>query len=308
MTKPFDKRTFLKSTILTIVLSCVGFALLEMHLVPYGFTLFCIMPIVIGYILGNTLSFTRSLFFGALVGILSYFYLLLIGGFESYFCIITVSPLLFILFICGIYFGNLLKKARDEKAPPENKKLNVTVLPLLVLMLSIGIEHFFTEKYTGVKVETSLFLPYPKEVVFDYIKSVDSLGGEVPFLLHIGVQKPLRCVLEKDTVGAKRICYFKEGTIDEVVTEYKRGESLKMKITRYGMPGRKWLHFEDAIYTFKEVKGGTEITRITTYKTELKPRFYWNYFETKAIETEHQYVLQDLKRRLDRDSSLIRHR
>lgn len=83
------------------------------------------------------------------------------------------------------------------------------------------------------------------------------MGGEVPFLMKIGVQKPLKCVLEKDSVGAKRICYFKEGTIDEVVTEFKRGESLKMKVTNYGMPGRKWLHFDDAIYLFKPVNGGT---------------------------------------------------
>lgn len=107
--------------------------------------------------------------------------------------------------------------------------------------------------------------------------------------------------LTVDSVGAKRVCNFKEGTIDEEVTEIKRGEILKIKITNYGMPGRKWLHFQDVIYLFKQVGSETELTRITTYRSELKPRFYWNYFETAAIQAEHNYVLADLKRRLDND-------
>jgi hypothetical protein len=66
------------------------------------------------------------------------------------------------------------------------------------------------------------------------------------------------------------------------------------------MPGRKWLHFQDAIYLFKQIGDSTELTRITTYKTELKPRFYWKFWEEKAIRAEHEYVLTDLKRRLDK--------
>jgi len=73
-----------------------------------------------------------------------------------------------------------------------------------------------------------------------------------------------------------------------------------MKITKYNMPGRKWLHFQDAVYLFKTVDNATELTRITTYKTELKPRFYWGFWEKKAIKAEHEYVLNDLKRRLNK--------
>jgi hypothetical protein len=294
-----DIQLFIKGALLTFVLSCLGFVLLELNLIPYGLTLFCVLPILLGYALGIFPSFKISLVFAALFGLIWYFYLLYLGGYESLFCILTVSPFVTLLMLVGIYIGYAIRKKINKRRT--GKSLRIYVLPLFILSLSGSIEKFFLDKYTDVTVETKILLPYPSEIVFDYIKSVDTVDSDKPFLLHIGIQVPLRCVLEDDSVGAKRVCYFKEGTIDEVVTEIKRGEILKMKITNYGMPGRKWLHFKDAIYLFKKIGDETELTRITTYRTELKPRFYWNYFETKAIQAEHNYVLSDLKRRLDKD-------
>lgn len=114
MKKPINKKNFLLTASLTIMLSCIGFALLEFNLVPYCFTLFCVMPILIGFILCQSRTFTTSLFMGVLLGILCFFYMLLIGGFESYFCIITISPLLFALFFLGMFFGKMIKRNKDE--------------------------------------------------------------------------------------------------------------------------------------------------------------------------------------------------
>jgi hypothetical protein len=296
-----DIKLLSKVILLTIVLSSLGFVLLELNLVPYGFTLFCIMPILIGYVIGTFPEFKMALVVAAVLGIVIFMFLLVIGGLESMWCVLTLSPLIYGLLFLGMFLGYFIKEQINgrKKSNTKNQELKIYLLPLMVLILSSSIEKFFTDKYTFVTVETKILLPYPKEIVFDYIKSVDTLDSEKPFMLHIGVQVPLKCVLEKDSVGAKRTCYFKEGTIDEVVTEIKRGEVLRMKITNYGMPGRKWLHFQDAIYLFKQVGTETELTRITTYNSELKPRFYWDFFETTAIQAEHNYVLTDLRRRLD---------
>jgi len=287
---------------ITVALSSLGFILLELNLVSYGFTLFCVMPVILGYALGIFPKFSTILIFAGVMGVLATFFLLIIGELESLWCILTLLPLLLFLLFIGMYIGYAARKAVDRQKEKKSKDqtLQLYLYPLIILFLSGFFERFFTEKYTDVTVETKIMLPYPKEIVFDYIKSVDTLDSDKPFLFHIGVQVPLKCVLEKDSVGSARTCYFKGGTIDEVVTEFKRGEILKMKVTNFSMPGRKWLHFQDAIYLFKKKGDKTELTRITTYKTELKPRFYWNYFETIAIQAEHNYVLTDLKKRLEK--------
>jgi hypothetical protein len=105
--------------------------------------------------------------------------------------------------------------------------------------------------------------------------------------------------LEKEEAGAKRICYFQDGSIEEKVIDIKRGEFIKMKVTDYNLPGFKWLKFDDAIYLFTQEGDSTKLTRITTYQSQLKPRIYWEFWEKQAIEAQHEYVLNDLKRRLD---------
>lgn len=296
--KSLDTKVFIKTIILTVALSCIGFGLLELNLVPYGYTLFCVMPILIGYVIGQYPKFKLTIAVAGILGIVIFFYLLVIGGLESWWCVLTLSPLIYLLLFIGMYIGFLIKKSQLNKDNENGKRLNAYLLPVIILLFSSAIEKFFSEKYTDVKIETKIILPFSKEMVFDYVKSFDTLQSEKPFLFSIGIQTPLKCVLEKDSVGAKRTCYFKEGTIDEIVTDFKRGEILQMKITKYNMPGRKWLHFQDAIYLFTAVGNSTELTRITTYQSELKPRFYWSFWEEKAVRAEHDYVLADLKRRL----------
>jgi hypothetical protein len=87
--------------------------------------------------------------------------------------------------------------------------------------------------------------------------------------------------------------------IEEKVTAIQPGILLKMDVVSSTLPLPKWLKFNQAIYTFERKGNGTLLTRITTYRTELKPRFYWRWVEAKAIEAEHEYVLNDLKCRLE---------
>ena len=83
------------------------------------------------------------------------------------------------------------------------------------------------------------------------------------------------------------------------ITELEKGKILKMDVIGYQLTGRKWLGFKEAIYLFDELdNGGTKMTRITTYTSELNPRFYWRPLEKIGIEQEHEYVFSNLKKDL----------
>lgn len=75
-----------------------------------------------------------------------------------------------------------------------------------------------------------------------------------------------------------------------------------MDVIGCNLIGRDWLGFKKAIYYFEKVGAGScRLTRITTYTSELTPRFYWQPFEEMGIREEHDYVfnnlLNDLKRK-----------
>jgi len=290
------KKQFLTTILLTTLLSSVGFALFHFGLIGYSYTFFVLIPLCIGYFLGLKLDWGISFVIALIIGLVGFFYLLITAQLEWTFCIIILLPLFLPLILLGIWIGSLLKKDLSNR---KTNALKASLYPLIVLLFSGTIEHFFSSNYEYAKVESIIFLHYDASTVYDFIKSVDTLEGEKSLLMNLGLSVPQKCVLKKEEVGAKRICYFEGGSIEEKVVDIKRGEFIKMKVTDYDLPGFKWLKFDDAIYLFTQESDSTKLTRITTYQSQLKPRIYWEFWEKQAIEAEHEYVLNDLKRRLD---------
>ena len=102
-------------------------------------------------------------------------------------------------------------------------------------------------------------------------------------------------------VGGIRTCYFEGGQIVERITELEKGKILKMDVIDYQLTGKKWLVFKEAIYTFEELKNGNcKMLRITSYTSELYPRFYWRPLEKIGIKQEHEYVFRNLKKDLEK--------
>ena len=291
------KNQYLVTGLATFCLSLIGFVLFQLGLTGLGYTFFIGVPIGIGYFLGLRISWNLSLIIAAGIGFGAFFILLITAQLEGMLCIVMLLPLFVAVVLLGIWIGYTIREllAKGKKG----KNIRVSLYPLLILLFTGTIEHFFTSKYEYAKVESTIHLPYDAATVYDFIKSVDTLNGEKSLLMYLGLPVPKKCILDKEEVGAKRICYFDEGTIEEKVTEIKRGELIRMTVTDYKLPGFKWLKFDDAIYRFTEHDGITELTRITTYRSQLKPRVYWEFWEKRAIQAQHEYVLYDLKRRLD---------
>ena len=131
--------------------------------------------------------------------------------------------------------------------------------------------------------------------VYDVIKSVDTLNVEKTFLMQLDLPVPHKCVLDKEEVGGIRTCYFDGGIIKQEVVALEKGRLMQMKVLDYQLTGRKWLGFEDAIYTFDSLPNGhCKMTRITSYTSELYPRFYWQPLEQIGIEQEHDYVFRNI--------------
>jgi hypothetical protein len=290
------KRQFLFTILLTTFLSLAGFALFHFGLIGYGYTFFILIPFCIGYFLGLKLDWGVSFVVALTIGLVCFFYLLITAQLEWTFCVVILLPLFLPLILLGIWIGGLLKEYLYKKKAND---LKASLYPLIVLLFSGTIEHFFSSSYEYAKVESTIYLHHDASTVYDLIKSVDTLDGKRSLLMNLGLSVPQKCVLEKEEVGAKRTCYFDGGTIEETVTEIKRGECIKMKVTGYDLPGFKWLKFDDAIYLFEQKGDSTRLTRITTYRSQLKPRIYWEFWEKEAIEAQHEYVLNDLKRRLE---------
>lgn len=275
----------------------LGFALLHYELIGYGLSFFVFLPFALGYILGKSTIRIISLW-GLIISLVVFFTLLLAGGLEGMVCILMAMPLILIAITLGAFIKHLIKKYQNTEK--QDNLIKSSILPFCIFLALAFIETELTKNEQFIiEVKSEIILPYSPIQVYETIKSVDTLDAEKPFLMKLDLPIPQKCVLKEEKVGGIRTCYFQGGQIVERITKLEKGKILKMDVIDYQLTGRKWLGFKEAIYIFDEFENGqTKMTRITTYTSELYPRFYWQPLEKIGIEQEHEYVFNNLKKDL----------
>jgi hypothetical protein len=138
----------------------------------------------------------------------------------------------------------------------------------------------------------------PPERVWAEIKSVESINASKPLLLKMGLPVPISCKLEGEGVGGKRTCYFDSGYIEERITEWNPPATMKLEIVAVTLPGRHWLSFKDASYEIQREGNKTHLIRKTTIISRLYPAWYWRPLEDLGVQAEHDYLFEDIARKL----------
>ncbi len=291
------KKQFTLSIIISLTFLSLGFLLLHYEMIGYGLSFFVFLPFVLGFILGKSTVRSVSLW-GLITSLVIFIILLLVGGLEGMLCVLMAMPLILIGVALGAMAKKLWKKYR--KTSEEENIVKISILPLCLFLVLAFIEtELRRDEENIIEVKSEIILPYSALQVYETIKSVDTLIAEKPFLMKLDLPIPLKCVLEEEKVGGIRTCYFEGGLIVEQITELEKGKILKMDVIDNQLTGRKWLGFKEAIYLFDEIAPGqTKMTRITTYTSELYPRFYWQALERMGIEQEHAYVFRNLEQDL----------
>jgi hypothetical protein len=263
-----------------------------------GQVFFLMLPLVVGVSIAlvTPRGMYSALLLAATVSLLICMVSLVSLHAEGILCAVMAFPLIFVPLALGVALGMLLRKIIR---PFETAKLNVVILLLGPVLLFGGHrweEKNYPEPRTAI-VTTTMHIAAPPEEVWRNIQSLDRLGGRKPFLMHIGLPIPQRCVLQGTSVGSKRICYFDQGSIEESVLEWDPPHKMRLAIDRTNMPGRHWLSFNGAEYDLRADTAGTTITRTTTIRSTLRPAWYWARFETWGVQSEHRYLFSDLAKR-----------
>jgi hypothetical protein len=287
------KKEFILSIAISITFLSLGFLLLHFELIGYGLSFFVFLPFALGFILGKSTIKAISLL-GLVVSLTIFCILLLAGNLEGMVCLLLAMPLILIAIVLGAVVKHQIKKYRNTNK--HDDLIKSSILPFFIFLTFAFIETELTKNERFIiEVKSEIILPFSSIQVYETIKSVDTLDAEKPFLMKLDLPIPQKCILQEEKIGGIRTCYFEGGQIVERITELEKGKILKMDVIDYQLTGRKWLGFKEAIYLFDELEDGTsKMTRITTYSSELYPRFYWQPLETIGIEQEHEYVFNNL--------------
>jgi Polyketide cyclase / dehydrase and lipid transport len=260
-----------------------------------GYVLFVFVPLSAGVAIAFTVRRKGSIAAATLLATFSSLIVLVAAGREGLLCALMAFPLVFVVLLIGVGLGTLLSKMIGGRKGATSATL--LLLPALVLG-GHQIELRTPSQPRVSAVKTTVWLAAAPEQVWPLVQTVDSIGGPKPLLMHVGLPIPQRCVLRGTAVGGKRVCYFDKGYIEESILEWQPPYRMRLSIDRTNLPGRHWLGFELAEYTFKSDNGGTRLTRTTTITSGLSPSWYWEPLERWGVESEHEYLFRDLERKV----------
>jgi len=136
----------------------------------------------------------------------------------------------------------------------------------------------------------------PMDVVWKSVKEPENIIGDDSFLRMIGLPIPNKCSMSED---GKRICYFEEGEMHQVITNEDIGKSFSVDIVECTFVIREWLSFINASYNFIQRDGFVEVIRTDNIQSTLRPRWYWYWFESKCVQLEHRFVMSSMKQKAE---------
>ena len=287
-------------TLTAVAFGAGGFFLVNDNYGAMGSVLFLLLPFATGFATALVSHGKKLIAAALLIGLIICTALLLATGHEGWVCVLMSMPLIVIGLTIGAIFGVIIRRHIIDKG--QKPRVATLFLLLVIPFFLMGANHAEEGSRRTPRsqtVQNRLAVNAPPEVVWNQLKSLDQVSGHKGLLMTIGSPVPVRCTMEGDGVGAKRTCYFESGHIEERVTEWNPPNLMRFEITDFDVPGRPWLSFKDASYELRQENGQTVIVRTTTIISRLSPAFYWRPLEKLGVETEHEYLFEELRRRLD---------
>ena len=276
-----------------------GFFLLKDNTSSMGVVLFFILPFATGLATALFARGMKILFASLVIAAVICTAILILTNMEGWVCVLMSTPLIAVGMTVGALIGVFIRRRVDKSPSSTTLRLFILVVIPCFLMGADYSEKSSRRMLRYEMITHEVTLNASPEAVWNELKGFDKITGSKTFLMKIGLPVPVSCVMEGEGVGAKRTCYFESGSIEERVTEWQPPNVMKFEITASDVPGRPWLSFKDAGYEIRSVSGKTVVTRTTTIVSRLSPAWYWRPMEKIGVETEHEYLFEELKRRVE---------
>ncbi len=277
-----------------------GYFLIEqMKNATMGVALFALLPIATGFATAIVARGKDIIFASLAIAVVICTCVLAMTGREGGVCVLMSAPLILagltIGALAGLLFTRLTKDFRRQRMM---SLLMLAVLPFF-LMGANGVEQRSVTTPRAETITSTLVTDASRELVWEQLKTFDRIQGTKGLLMTIGLPVPVSCSMSGEGVGAIRTCYFEKGHIAERVTEWNPPSSMKFDVVEFDVPGRPWLSFKDASYELTTEGGKTFVTRKTTIFSILGPAWYWRPLEKIGVETEHEYLFEEVKRKIE---------
>jgi len=203
---------------------------------------------------------------------------------------VAVGPLL-IGTLCGVMLREVLKHSNWEQ------RWHLPVLALLLAPVLCGfIERAMWRPRAVESVVTSLEIRAPVGRTWDAVMFYEEVRRRPPWLLRLGLPRPLYTRGSVEQVGDRKACVYTKGRLTKEVTERVLNERLMFTVVEQDRIENHSVRLTGGSFVFtRSAPDVTTVELTTSYQPKLGPRWVWRPFEWLAVHTLHRHVLEGMR-------------
>ncbi len=275
----------------------------------YGWTLFVIVPFLIGflppYLVGRTQQQTKKESYKiSFLTLLLACLCLLVFAYEGIICILMASPIAMVLTFVGSHLAYILRNGKLDN--PNNTMM-------ILILITVGCMGFDTlnEPTPLIPAKTKIVVNAPIEEVWKNVVTFSQIEEPTEWIFKTGVAYPMDAIIEGTGVGAVRYCNFTTGSFVEPITTWDEPYLLQFDVKDQPIPMTEYnpfweIHPPHLDGYFKSYKGQFQLSAInenqtqlegtTWYKVDITPEVYWQMWSDFILHKIHERVLKHIKK------------
>lgn len=290
----------------------------------YGWALFTVLPMVMGFLSGwqgvrldPQTSFAKDCFW-AINGLVGGGLAILLTGMEGLLCLLMALPLAIPPMTMGVAIGRAMAGAAASGRPVGVSQIPSAAGLALVVFLIADMKEPGPLLLTAVV--TTVVVQAPPEVVWRYVTEFPPLPPPRDWLFRLGVAYPVSATIEGQGPGAIRYCHFSTGAFVEPIEIWDEPNLLHFRVDS-SPPTMRELSLYDHVHAphlsgYLESRrgqfflerlsdGSTRLEGTTWFTNRMWPQFYWNSLAAVIIHRIHGRVLDHVRQCAESDPEAL---
>jgi hypothetical protein len=285
-------RYWLPGFVLACCIALVMLALL-LPMTGFGWAVTLALPAMIGGLVGfaTRMGKSTSIILAWLV-MIACIIGLFVGGAGGIFCALILVGMALVPLSVSVLLGVALRHSlRDSRWSQRYW------LPVLFVLLppAVALVEALVAPPADEVVETTVVIHASQSATWASIQFYEEVAHDPPWLVRLGLRRPVRAIGKVEVVGDRRKCIYTRGHLTKEVTAIRPGERLDFAVVEQEMFEDYSVRLTGGSFALQPIDSrNTRVTLTTRYRPLLRPRWGWQPVEAEVVHALHNHVLDGM--------------